>query len=107
MKASRSISALARAASNRLPRSRARGPAAAAGRLERRRHDRVDLGLGRVPFGAQRAQHDRLDDHHDLFGVGVMRADLRALVGIEKALEQRAEDRRVDQAPVEARGGEQ
>ncbi len=36
-----------------------------------------------------------------------MRADLRPLVGIEKALEQRAEDRRVDQAPVEARGGEQ
>ena len=36
-----------------------------------------------------------------------MGADLRALVGIEEALEQRAEDRRVDQAPVEARGGEQ
>ena len=36
-----------------------------------------------------------------------MRADLRALVGIEEALEQSAEDRRVDQAPVEARGGEQ
>ena len=36
-----------------------------------------------------------------------MCADLRALVGVEKALEQRAEDRRVDQAPVEARRGEQ
>ena len=36
-----------------------------------------------------------------------MRADLRALVGIEEALEQSAEDRRVDQAPVEARRGEQ
>ena len=30
-----------------------------------------------------------------------MGADLRALVGIEKALEQRAENGRVDQAPVE------
>ena len=65
------------------------------------------LAFAVVPLGAQRAQHDRLDDHHDLFGVGVMGADLRALVGIEKALEQRAENRRVDQAPVEARGGEQ
>ena len=35
-----------------------------------------------------------------------MGADLRALVGIEKALEQSAEDGRVDQAPVEARRGE-
>ena len=30
-----------------------------------------------------------------------MRADLRALVGIEEALEQGAEDCRIDQAPVE------
>ena len=36
-----------------------------------------------------------------------MGADLRALVGIEEALEQGAENRRVDQAPVEAGGGEQ
>ena len=34
-----------------------------------------------------------------------MRADLGALIGIEKALEQRAEDGRVDLAPVEARRG--
>src|ERR1700677_2582227 len=39
--------------------------------------------------------------------IGVMRADLRPLVGIEEALEQSAEDRRVDQAPIEARSGEQ
>ena len=31
-----------------------------------------------------------------------MGADLRALVGIEEALEQRAENRRIDLAPVEA-----
>ena len=36
-----------------------------------------------------------------------MRADLRPLVRIEETLEQRAEDRRVDQTPVEAGGGEQ
>ena len=36
-----------------------------------------------------------------------MRADLRPLVRIEKALEQSAENRRVDQAPVEAGGREQ
>jgi hypothetical protein len=34
-----------------------------------------------------------------------MRTDLPALLGIEKALEQRAEDRGVDLAPVEAAGG--
>ena len=36
-----------------------------------------------------------------------MGADLGALVGIEEALEQRAENGRVDQAPVETRRGEQ
>ena len=43
-----------------------------------------------------------------VFGrVGVVGADLRSLVGVEEALEQRAENRRIDEAPVEARGGEQ
>ena len=36
-----------------------------------------------------------------------MRADLRPLVGIEETLEQGAEDRRIDQAPVERGGREE
>ena len=60
----------------------------------------ANFGLHRLPFRIERAHDHRLDDHHDLFGVGVVRADLRALVGIEEALEQRAEDRRVDRRPV-------
>ena len=108
MKASRLASALARAASNCLPRSRlAVRPPPPAGRGQHRRHDLFDLRLRRVPFAQERAHDHRLDDQGDFFRVGVMGADLRALVGIEKALEQRAEDRRVDEAPVEAGGGEQ
>ena len=40
-------------------------------------------------------------------GIGVMRADLGAFVGIEKTFEQSAENRRIDEAPIEAGGGEQ
>ena len=73
-------------------------PSAAGAGLKHGRHDRFDPGLGFLPLGAQRAQNHRLDDHHDLVWVGVMGADLRPLVGIEEALEQRAENRRVDEA---------
>ena len=45
-----------------------------------------------------------VDDLHDLVAVGVMRAELAALVGVEAALEQGAEDRGVDVGPVELRG---
>ena len=58
------------------------------------------IRLRRLPFRRQRPHDHRLDDHHDLFGIGVVRADLRPLVGIEDALEQRAEDGRVDRRPV-------
>ena len=85
----------------------ARGPAVSARGCEHGRHDRLDLSLCRLPLGAQGAEHDRLDDHHDLFRVGVVCADLRALIGIEKAFEQSPENRRVDEAPIEARSGEQ
>ncbi len=52
-----------------------------------RRHDRLDF-LSRASHSRVERTHDhRLDDQHDLVGVGVMRADLRALVGIEEALE--------------------
>jgi hypothetical protein len=60
-----------------------------------------DPGLCRRPLLLQRPQDDRLRDHQDLLGIGVVRADLRALVRVEKAFEQRAEDGRVDLAPVE------
>ena len=50
-----------------------------------------DLALSGRPFLGQWPQDHRLDDHHDLFRVGVMRPDLPALVRIEEALEQRAE----------------
>ncbi len=81
-------------------------PAAPAGGFEHGRHDRLDPRLRRLPFGAERAQHDWLYDHLDLVWIGVVRADLRPLVGVEKTLEQGAEDRRIDQAPVEPGGGE-
>src|ERR1700688_2550266 len=66
----------------------------------RRLHKLFCRDPGDLPFGPQRTQDHRLDDHHDLFGVSVMRADLRALVGIKKALEQSPENRRIDLAPV-------
>ena len=48
------------------------------------------------PLGEPRAVHHRLHDQHDLVAVGVVRTELGALAGIEPALEQRAENRRVD-----------
>jgi len=54
------------------------------------------------PLRPERMQDHRLDDHHDLVRIGVVRADLRALVGIEKALKQGAENGGVNQAPVKA-----
>ena len=60
-----------------------------------------DPGLRRLPFGEQRPDDHRLDDPHDLVAVGVVRPELRALVRIEPALEQRPQDRRIDFRPVE------
>ena len=57
----------------------------------------------RLPFGEPGTDHDRLDDPHDLVAVGVVRPELRALVRVETALEQRAQDRGVDLRPVERR----
>ena len=62
-----------------------------------------DLGLRRVPLGQPRADHHRLNEQHDLVAVGVVRAELRAFTRVEPALEQRAEDRRIDLRPVEVR----
>ena len=62
-----------------------------------------DLGLLDSPLGEQRSDHHRLDQQHDLVPVRVVRAELGALAGIEAALEQRSEDRRVDLRPVQVR----
>ena len=55
------------------------------------------------PFRQQGTHDNGLDDKHDLVAVGVVRAQLRSLSGVEPAFEQRAQDRRVDLRPVEIR----
>ncbi len=60
-----------------------------------------ETGLRCIPLGQPRADHHRLDEQHDLVAVGVVRAELRAFAWVEPALEQRAEDRRIDLRPVE------
>ena len=77
-------------------------------RPRRPRRDRAfetggDLGACPLPLGEPRTDDHRLDDAHDLVPVGVVRAELRPLVRVESALEQRAEDRGVDLRPVEVR----
>jgi len=62
-------------------------------------------GVG--PVAAERLHDDRLDEGLDVLAAGVVGAELGALVGVEAALEEGAEDRGVDGAPVEARGGEE
>ena len=62
-----------------------------------------EIGLRHVPLGQPRADHHRLNEQHDLVAVGIVRAELRAFAWVEPALEQRAEDRRIDLRPVEVR----
>ena len=62
-----------------------------------------NLGLRSLPFREPGADDHRLDDAHDLVAVGVVRAELRALVRVEPALEERAQYRGVDLRPVERR----
>ena len=61
-----------------------------------------DLGFCLHPFCGQRPDDDRLNNHHDLLGIGVMCTDLAAFLWVEKAFEQRSKDRWIDLAPVEA-----
>ncbi len=63
-----------------------------------------DLRPDAFPFRLKRADDDRLDQHHDLVPVGVMCAELAALIRVKATLEQRPENRRVDLAPVQAGG---
>ena len=62
-----------------------------------------DPRLRRLPFGKPGAEDNRFDDPHDLVAISVMRAELGTLVRVQPALEQRAQDRRVDLRPVERR----
>ena len=55
---------------------------------------------GRV-LAAERAQDHRLDEAPDRLAVGVVGAQLGALAGVQAALEEGAEDRGLDQRPVE------
>jgi hypothetical protein len=66
------------------------------GRLER-----VCFRAHLVPAAAQRGHHHRLDDALDVVAPRVVGAELGALAGVERALEEGAEDRRLDTPPVE------
>lgn len=74
--------------------------------LERRRlrHRLGDAPLRRLPLGLQRGADHGGDEALDGVAVGVVRAELAALVRVEAALEQGAEDGGVDVGPIE-RGG--
>lgn len=61
-------------------------------------------GFDRIPLDAQRLDDGRDDEALDVGPRGVVGAELVALDGIEGALQQRAEDRGLDVAPVGARG---
>ena len=61
-------------------------------------------GLHFAPFGAQRFDHGRQHEALDIGARGVVGAELVALAGIEGALQQGAEDGRLDVAPVGAGG---
>jgi hypothetical protein len=69
----------------------------------------LDNGLGLLadfgPAAAKRVHENGLDDEADIGFAGVVGAKLRALVGIEAAFEERAEDGGLDAGPVEL-GGE-
>ena len=54
----------------------------------------------------QRLYDHRVNDQHDLVGIGVVGAELAALAGVKPALEQRSHDRGVDVRPVAAGGGQ-
>lgn len=63
-------------------------------------HQRHDAGLGCFPFALERFDHHRADELHDRARIGVVRAERGADFRVQAALEQRAENRRLDRAPV-------
>ena len=68
---------------------------------------RGDAFAGGSPFAGQRFDDERADQLHDGAGVGVVGAERGANPGVEAALEQGAEDRGFDGAPVHFAGGMQ
>src|SRR6266852_4655139 len=53
----------------------------------------LDLDIRKLPFGEERTHDHRLDNQHDLVAIGIVRAELAALVRVKASLEQRSEDR--------------
>ena len=67
-------------------------------------HGRGDLfgsGLHRIPALTQRRHDHRFQNQQDVFAIGVVGAKLGALAIVQDALEERAEDSRLDAAPIE------
>ena len=62
-------------------------------------------GEGGVEFGAQGVEEERVDDFGDVLDGGVVHAAAAAGLGVERALEDGAEDGRGDVRPVEVLGG--
>ncbi len=61
-----------------------------------------------LPFPAERGHQDRLDDGEYVLAAGVVRPEPGTLVRIERAFEERTEDRRLHRSPVKpGRIGEQ
>ena len=52
------------------------------------------------PLGPQRGHHHRVNHQHNIVGAGVMGAKVGAFGGVQRPLEQCAEDGRLDVAPV-------
>ena len=63
-----------------------------------------DRGADGFPFATEWGDENRLDEILDVLASGVFRTERRAGGGVETALEERAEDRGIDRAPVEPRG---
>ena len=60
----------------------------------------VNFLTGGVPLPAQGLHHYRVNHQHNIVGAGVVRAQLRTLGRVQRSLEQRTEDGRLDVAPV-------
>src|SRR5205085_8313071 len=57
-----------------------------------RRYRRGEFAFQFAPLAPQRRHQDWLDECHDVLFAGVMRTELRALIGVEPALEEVAHD---------------
>src|SRR2546421_10484571 len=60
-----------------------------------------DVRFRRLPFRQPWPDDHRVYNQHDLVTVGVVRAELRSLVGLKAPLEERAENGRVNFRPIQ------